>query len=440
MSKAIQQIEILRTQLAALLPMKLEDRQRLDKKFRLEFSYNSNHMEGNTLTYHETELLLFFGETKGGHSKQELDEMEAHDVAYKMIQEWADDKERTLTESDIRTLNEVILVKPFWKDAITPDGQTTRRQIQIGIYKTQPNSVRLQNGEMFHYASPAETPMKMGDLMQWYREEEKKKELHPVELAAQFHYKFVCIHPFDDGNGRVSRLLMNYVLLRNSLPPVVIKSVDKKDYLRALNEADAGDWGAFVGYVSEQLLWSLDINVKAAKGETVDEPGDLDKKINSLKRKLQGKEVHTINKEESIHLSIKNSVLPLIKAVQVQLDKFHSLFKHRTEIFRCIKTGISVSEINLEDFINLLDIHYFFDQIEYTLVFEGPKSFSIRNIPIRAEFDVRFTELEYEIVFYSSGPKIKKSYDEIFSKEECQEIAERIGNEMFEAIENATQQ
>ena len=121
------QIDILAEQLKTLLPMKPEDKQRLDKKFRLEFNYNSNHLEGNTLTYGETELLLIFGDTKGSHSMRELEEMKAHDAAYHLVEEWAKDKERPLTEQNIKNLNEIILVQPFWKDAITPDGQKIGR-------------------------------------------------------------------------------------------------------------------------------------------------------------------------------------------------------------------------------------------------------------------------------------------------------------------------
>ncbi len=159
-------------------------------------------------------MLLIFGETKGNHNKREYDEMEAHDVAYEKIKEWATDKERPLTEMDIKNLNKLILVQPFWKEAITSNGQNTRRLIKIGAYKEFPNSVRLPNGEIFDYASPTETPIQMGDLIQWYRNEEEKKEMHPVTLAAMLHYRFVRIHPFDDGNGRISRLLVNYVLLQ----------------------------------------------------------------------------------------------------------------------------------------------------------------------------------------------------------------------------------
>jgi len=266
MENFINEIDNLLNQIKEAGPISHENERKLEKKFRLEFNFNSNHIEGNTLTYSETELLLIFDRTQGFHEMREYEEMKAHDVAYSMVQEWAKEPERPLQEIDIKQLNKIILVRPFWKEAITQDGQPTRRLIKVGDYKEFPNSVRLQNGEIFHYASPIDTPIEMANLIEWYRTETIKNDKHPIELAARLHYKFVLIHPFDDGNGRISRLLMNYILLKHSLPPIVIKSSDKKHYLNALNQADVGNFGFFLEYIAKQLLWSLDLTLKATKG------------------------------------------------------------------------------------------------------------------------------------------------------------------------------
>src|ERR1039458_8086546 len=111
------QIDELKVTLDSLLPMSLEDERRFWKKIRLEWNYNSNHIEGNTLTYGETELLLIFDHTNGIHTFREYEEMKAHDLAYFLIQNWAKEKERPLTESDIKELNKTILKEPFWKEA-----------------------------------------------------------------------------------------------------------------------------------------------------------------------------------------------------------------------------------------------------------------------------------------------------------------------------------
>ncbi|MBV8253877.1 MAG: Fic family protein [Chitinophaga sp.] len=276
MKNQISTINELAQKLRDLQPIKPEFQDHINKKMRLEFNYNSNHIEGNTLTYQETKQLLIFDKTSGNHDLREFEEMKAHDVAFEIIKEMAADKERPLSESTIRSLHVVLLVRPYWKDAVTSSGQPSRKQIQVGTYKTEPNNVRLSNGRIFHYAMPEETPALMQEMVDWYRKEENARQLHPLQLAALLHYKFVRVHPFDDGNGRLSRLLMNYALLRNNYPPVIIKSIDKRNYLFALNEADGGNLDYFVHYIGQQLIWSLELYLQGANGEMLSEVADLE--------------------------------------------------------------------------------------------------------------------------------------------------------------------
>jgi len=328
MDRTFEKIDNLVSTLSDLLPFREEDLQRLNKKIRLEFNYNSNHLEGNTLTYSETELLLIFDKTTGNHELREYEEMKAHDVAFEIIRDWAADPERSLSEAELRNLHKILLVRPFWKDALTLNGQWTKRKIQVGTYKEQPNSVQLQNGEIFHYASPEETPILMGELVDWYREEEEKKALHPVQLAALLHYRFVRIHPFDDGNGRMSRLLMNYVLIRHKLPPVVIKSADKKNYLFALNQADTGDIDAFVRYIGEEMMWSLELSIKAAKGESIEEDDDLQKEIEVWKRSASTSRLSALHRNDLLVYEIYHNggIEELFREFEQQHRRFYDMF------------------------------------------------------------------------------------------------------------------
>jgi len=268
-SEHLEKIAALQAELQALPPLSETSARALQKKIRLEFNYNSNHIEGNTLTYGETELLLIYGKTQGNHDIREYEELSAHDTAFSMIKEWAEEKERFITEVDIKNLNRILLIRPFWKEAQTASGEPTRREIIPGNYKQFPNSVRLANGEMHHYASPDETPAKMKDLMDWLNQTIEKGEMSIPEIAAQFHYKFVCIHPFDDGNGRIARLLMNYILLHYGYPEIIIKSKDKPQYLDALQRADAGFMEVFIEFILSELVWSLELYIKAGKGESL---------------------------------------------------------------------------------------------------------------------------------------------------------------------------
>ncbi len=322
-TKTIDTVNALKVELDEMLPLKDEDNKRLQKKFRLEFNYNSNHLEGNTLTYGQTQLLLFFDKSSGDVPVSDIEEMKAHDVALSQIKEMAKEKDRPLTEPFIKELNKTILVNPFWKDAITPDGTSTRKKIEIGQYKSSPNSVQLKNGEIHEYTSPEATPALMGDLLNWYNS--NINQLHPVQLAAEFHYRFVCIHPFDDGNGRVARLIMNYILLKNSYPPVIIKSEDKQNYLTALQKADTGDIESLIEYIERQSIWSLELSIKAANGEDIDELGDIEKEIETLKRKKLTKSKIFVTPKVAFEI-INHINSDLWKPLNSVLSKFDDFF------------------------------------------------------------------------------------------------------------------
>ena len=263
------------------------DDERLWRKLRLEWNYNSNHIEGNTLTYHETELLLIHGRTAGGHPMRHYEEMKAHDVAINHVQHLAKE-ERILGEGDVRDLNRILLKEPFWHVAETPDGQPTRKRIVPGVYKTQPNHVRTATGELHRFAEPEETPALMESWTSDFRRD-LHRSAYPLPLfLAQSHWSFLRIHPFGDGNGRTARLLANYVLLRQGLPPVVIKSAERDRYIGALQNADVGRIVPLAHFLLENMLWSIQLAVRAARGESIRAVGDVDKEIAVFVRRNTG--------------------------------------------------------------------------------------------------------------------------------------------------------
>ncbi len=269
--------------------MREEDDERLWRKLRLEWNYNSNHIEGNTLTYHETELLLIHGRTAGEHPMRHYEEMKAHDVAIDHTRSLAS-AERVLGEGDIRDLNKILLKEPFWHIAQTPDGQQTRKRIVPGEYKTQPNHVRTATGELHRFAEPEETPALME---RWTRDFQRDlaRTADPLPLfLAKSHWSFLRIHPFDDGNGRTARLLTNYVLLRSGLPPMVIKSAERDRYIGALQNADVGRMEPLAGFMLENVFWSIGLAVRVAKGESIREAGDAEKEVELFVRRNLGGE------------------------------------------------------------------------------------------------------------------------------------------------------
>ena len=223
-----------------LQPLQPDRGKRLWQKLRLEWNYHSNHIEGNTLTYGETELLLLHDQTHGAHDIRDYVEMKAHDVGIEHLRKLAADPEREISEADIRDLNKIILKEPFWKPTETVEGQPTRKQIIPGEYKTTPNNVRTASGEIFEFAAPNEVPARMKALVDWLSVELEGPIEDIAAVAAKLHHDFVLIHPFDDGNGRVARMLVNYLLLRTGHLPMIIPTEQKKAYLAALRLADAG--------------------------------------------------------------------------------------------------------------------------------------------------------------------------------------------------------
>ncbi|HBA99941.1 MAG: hypothetical protein A2W86_06495 [Bacteroidetes bacterium GWD2_45_23] len=335
-----------------LQPLKPEDQTRLTQKFMLEFNYNSNHLEGNTLTYGQTKLLLMFGETQGSASLKDYEEMKAHNVGLEKIKIEALDRERPLTESFIRDLNKTILVENYWETSRTEEGLPTRIEIRVGEYKSRPNSVITPTEEEFTYAAPEETASMMTALVEWCNKAMAEGKLTPIEIATLFHYRFIRIHPFQDGNGRIARLIVNFILHRFGYPMVIIHSEDKSNYLSALRQSDvevgfSPSDGAnaslvqvqpFLKYMVTQLERSLELSIKAAKGESIEDDSDFKKQLTLLKQKAQ--------KE-------KNS--PALDTPQNKLNVYN-LF-HR---FFAIE--LKAALIPASDFFNTYHFFYFFSK------------------------------------------------------------------------------
>lgn len=263
-----------------LQPLSPADTFRLNRKFMLDFNYNSNHIEGNTLTYGQTEVLLLMGEVIGNAKMKDLEDMKAHNLCLKLMEDEAKNADH-LSESFIKRLHQVMLREDYIVFRQLPGGQQTSYVVHSGTYKTRPNSVITPSGERFEYASPEETPALMYDLVTWYNNEEKSGLLSPIELATLFHYRYIRIHPFEDGNGRMARLLVNFILIRHNFPRLVVLSRKKTAYLNALGMSDAKvgpipSDGAnasieqikpFVKYMSDLMVTEISQNIDFLKSE-----------------------------------------------------------------------------------------------------------------------------------------------------------------------------
>lgn len=329
-------IEKLHQEWMSFQPLPADIQKQIDQKFMLEFNYNSNHLEGNTLTYGQTELLLLFGKVDSDAKMHDLEEMKAHNVCLKMIQEEAL-SDRPLTETFIRELHQVLLREDYNVHKTLPDGNVTTYTIHAGCYKTRPNSVRTVTGELFEYASPEETPALMTDLVSWYNDIIKDSSLSVIELVSLFHYRYIRIHPFEDGNGRIARLLVNFILLRAQYPMIIVRSDDKEKYLSALNKSDVNvgmvpsvgahaklsDITPFVEYMKSCLERALTLRIRAAKGESIEEDDDWKKKLAVLSKLRESKPARTA---ELSTLAVIEGFIPTINHMIESLSSCGRVF------------------------------------------------------------------------------------------------------------------
>ncbi len=217
---------------------------KLQEQFQIEMTYNSNAIEGNSLTKKETFLVISQGITVKG--KPLKDHLEAHDhyealeYLYELVQH---QKHVTLSEYLIRSLHQLIVKKSESEIA--------------GTYRT---GAVIITGSDHTPPDPSKIPGLMNTLINDFKKQEK--ELHPVELAALIHHKLVHIHPFFDGNGRTARLVMNIILMRKGYPLTIILKNDRQRYYRMLEQADKGHMNEYARFIAQSVERSLDIYLK----------------------------------------------------------------------------------------------------------------------------------------------------------------------------------
>lgn len=232
------------SRLKSLRPLPPTAVKKLQDQFEIEMTYNSNSIEGNSLTLKETYLVIREGLTiKGKPIKDHLeaeDHYEALEFLYNLIEK---DSRPTLSEHLVRSLHQLVVRKTDEEFA--------------GKYRT---SNVFIGGADYIPPDALQVPEEIKNLVSWYIKQTKL--LNPIELSALLHHKLVQIHPFFDGNGRVARLVMNIILIRAGYPLVVILKNDRKKYYRVLAEADKDNFVPLIRFVAQAVERSLDIYLK----------------------------------------------------------------------------------------------------------------------------------------------------------------------------------
>lgn len=237
MENTYKDIDFLREKLNKLRKQQSE---KVAKAFDIEYTYESNKIEGNTLTLKETALVIEKGLTISNKPLREHLEAINHQYAIDFIKKIASNKE-PITERTILAIHQLIL------QGIDNENAGKYRAVQVlisGSLHIPPQAIFVKE--------------KMEEIMRWYETNKRKK--HPVELSAEMHERLVTIHPFIDGNGRTARLLMNLILLQNEYPIAILKGDTKSrlKYYDVLEEAQTtGNKLSFIHFIAENIKETL---------------------------------------------------------------------------------------------------------------------------------------------------------------------------------------
>lgn len=232
--KLLSRINSKMQRLNSLRPLPADAVKRLHGELRLLHTYHSNAIEGNTLTLSETKLVLEEGITIGGKSLREHLEATNNAKAFDLMEDIAK-KRKAIDHVIIQRIHEAVAA-----GILEEAGKYRTKNVRItGATKAPPDWSKVVK------------------LMDKLIEKITKSKKHPAETSAFLHHRFVEIHPFIDGNGRVARLLMNLYLIAHGYPPIVLKKEDRGKYYRFLRAADAGNLAPFANFIGKAVDESL---------------------------------------------------------------------------------------------------------------------------------------------------------------------------------------
>ncbi len=239
---------------------------------------------------------------------------EAMDFIFDMVK-----NNRQITKSFILELHQLILQHQTHTFAVNTLGKTVKVKVLKGKFKEHPNNPKREDGTIFQYCPPVHVDAKIEKLISIYQNLEKKK-IHPIIIASWFHHAFTQIHPFQDGNGRIARLLTSLILIKHNLFPLNILREEKPEYIKALEEADKGQFNPLVTFFSKIQRRNIEaaLNIPT-KAESLEEAAEiLKEKIENLTDQQKEKRKSLLNQHRDLVLQ---KTTQIVKNIQKGLLK-----------------------------------------------------------------------------------------------------------------------
>jgi len=431
-----------------------EQLNKINLKFRLEWNYNSNSMEGNTLTIEETRSVMVGNLDVHQKPIKDVLEMKAHDEVITDILKIGKGELR-LSEKRIKEIHAAIMHE-----------ENPELKSKIGQWKQQANEIINSKGEKYLFVAPELVPERMHDLLNRTNaaidaiQSKSKNALHPIDVALQFHLEYLEIHPFYDGNGRTARILTNLILIALGYTPFWITKSERSIYYNYISDIQGygGDKEAFYYYVAGLIERSEQIILDVLEGKEIEEEDDIEKEIELLKRQLKSKDDKVVAKSNEIIKELyENSFRKLFTDLIDKTKRIDEMFVEKklqssADGNRSWNRGIEYFDEffeNLyEDKSNSVENIYGeepqpkkIDDLRLGISYSGFKHDGTNTFGQYTNVWVLFQPYYYIINDTNSyndngGYLLKKLYSEIVTEEEIKSVVNKLTKKLLEDIKN----
>jgi Fic family protein len=429
---------------------------KINYKFRLDWNYYSNSIEGNTLTMQETRSIMIGNVTINGKPVKDVMEMKGHDDVVNEILKIGKG-ELNISESRIRNIHKSIMHE-----------EDPEKQKWIGKWKQQPNYLYNYKNERFDFTAPADVAVEMHKLINWLSKENEKLKrndktaLHPVQIALKFNLDYITIHPFYDGNGRTSRILTNLILISYGYPPIYVKNNEKDSYYQYLGEIQGygGSPDLFYIFMTDLLYRSVQITLDAIEGKDIEEQDDIDKELLLLKNAVKHKETTPPNtpKRPGTDELLSKFLGPLVTALHEKLKTVRELFSEFEEVVRLPypensggRKGTKVSFERIIDsykskYVGKSNIHIILawekeelsgDTLEIMLYYNRLENVN-ENLSLAFHIPFSFKKYSYNSYDLENKELFSKTYDQEFTASEIEMMVKLYVRKVIEEIKAAT--
>lgn len=420
LQQLLTQLDALKEKVDGIRPLTETQQRQLDQKLRLDWNYHSNSIEGNTLSASETRAFILHGITAKGKPFRDYIEMKGHDDALKKLDSIVK-KDTKITESLIKELHKIILVDPYTDEAA---------EINPGHYKTVPNYLYTATGERLDFLPPEEVATEMNKLINWLnnhieppKRRRNKYDLHPILIATAFHVRFIQIHPFGDGNGRMARILGNLVLMLCGYTPAIIKLEKRQEYYAMLNLSTLSAPQPLAEMIAEETIRTLQMTLDVSKGIPIDEQDDIHKELSLLEKEIEG-----IGRNENIVKRTDGAISKILHEIFVpmmfEMDRHWARIRDYFESTKAIIITDSSHKKyewlpdGAENYITGIKLGEL-KKIDFTIELNELKIALPKNKSYKYGFAIEFSDYECKLLFNHYGKETITIYygDEIDRKE-----------------------